>query len=270
MKKIIIHLGPPKTGSTTIQSLLKSHLASNHLDKDVGVSKRIYAYINGNDKNNIFELKNEIECLLLKTDFLVYSDERVLMEYSVNKDWTEQLKRLYQIFDIHDVELEVVIVVRNPTDAIPSLFQQMRGVNWVASLTLESFILSHQAKIYNYKILEGNIIQAGFENIKYLPFELFQEEELHLNLLGIKESVKNINAKNKSNTNEFGRIYSYRASDIFKRNFRFLSPLFSDKMKIVVARKLNFKLFEEKIRKDITLPNEFIVAYEKVLLNIIK
>jgi hypothetical protein len=41
MKKIIIHLGPPKTGSSTIQSLLKSHLASNHLDKDVGVSKRI-------------------------------------------------------------------------------------------------------------------------------------------------------------------------------------------------------------------------------------
>lgn len=270
MKKIIIYLGPPKTGTTTIQSLLESHLAPNYLGRDLGISKRILAYVNGNDKNNIFDLKNEIECLLLKTDFLVFSEERVLMEYSVKNDWAEQLKRLYQIFDIQDVELKVVIVVRDPTDAIPSLFQQMRSTNWVSSLTLESFILSHQAKIYNYKILEGNIIQAGFENIKYLSFELFQEEELYLNFLGIKEPVKNINAKNKSNTNEFGRVYSYKASDFFRRNFRFLMPLFSDKIKIVVARKLNFKLFEEKIRKDTTLPNEFIVAYEKVLLNIMK
>jgi hypothetical protein len=192
------------------------------------------------------------------------------MEYLVKNDWAEQLKRLYQIFDIQDVELKVVIVVRDLTDAIPSLFQQMRSTNWVSSLTLESFILSHQAKIYNYKILKENIIQAGFENIKYLSFELFQEEELYLNFLGIKEPVKNINAKNKSNTNEFGRVYSYKASDFFRRNFRFLMPLFSDKIKIVVARKLNFKLFEEKIRKDTTLPNEFIVAYEKVLLNIMK
>lgn len=37
MKKIKIHLGPPKTGTTTIQNALKSHLSDNYINGNISV-----------------------------------------------------------------------------------------------------------------------------------------------------------------------------------------------------------------------------------------
>lgn len=262
MKKIKIHLGPPKTGTTTIQNALKSHLPDNYINGNSKLSEIIISFIHGNNSTDLNEIQNKIRKLLKKQDFLIYSDERVLIEYSKKNDWVLQLHKLFQVFNLQETEIEVIIFIRNPMESIPSLYQQMLNVNWVSKLPLEKFMLTMQAKIFNYDFLERKIFEAGFTNINYQRFEILHDKELDLTCFGFNNHIQLNGIKNQSRADNKNRIYIYTAADVVRRNFAMVKFLLPIKLRIEIAKKLNFKIREEKIRKDVLVPKEYMEAYK--------
>lgn len=262
MKKVKIHLGPPKTGTTTIQNILESHFSGNFINRNSELSKLMLSFIQGNIQKEPSEIQNKIRKLLLKHELIIFSDERVLLEYSSKNDWRQQLKKLYQIFQLPEIEVEVIIFVRNPVQSIPSLYQQMRSVSWVSKLSLESFILTNQAKVFNYNFLEKGILEAGFTNINYQQFEVLKQKELDLAFFGLDCHIPIAEIKNKSRTDQENRIYIYTAADIIRRNIGILKYLLPIRLRKEIARRLNFKIKEEKISKNPLIPEDFIEAYK--------
>jgi|SRR5690554_690149 len=271
MKKIILHLGPPKTGTTTIQEILTNELSNNYLgnlSNNTTLTEKMISYIKGDLKANLKEIKSEIESLYLNSESsLIYSDERVLLEYTTFSNWNTQLRKLFDIFRFDNIALEVVLCLRNPKDALPSLFQQLRNIKWISKLSLSEFLTTRQASIFNYNVLEKELINSGFSNISYYNFEILKDKQLDLSLFGINYFVPLKEVRNKSKIVNSNRVYNYTAADVFRRNFGAFSSLVPVKFKIIIAKKLNFKIKSEGVKTSTTLiPSEFIEAYNSKIV----
>lgn len=262
MKKIKLHLGPPKTGTTTIQNVLKNLQSDNYINGDLELSEMILSFSQGDLQTELNIIQDKIQNLLLNHDLLIYSDERVLLEYSSKNDWTKQLKKVFQVFQLPKVQVEVIIFVRNPTQLIPSLYQQMRNINWVSKIPLEEFVLTNQVKIFNYNFLEKVILETGFTNITYQQFEILLEKELDLGIFGLNNYIPLDEVKNKSRVDKENRIYVYTAADIIRRNVGVLKFLVPVRLRKVIAKSLHFKIREEKISRTPLIPNDFLEAYK--------
>lgn len=131
MKLIKIHIGPPKTGTTTIQFLLDKYKNDIFIGGNNLILKDIHFAINK---------------LLDNNSTLVYSDERVLMEYYKNENWKQHLNRLKEVFSIEGVKTEVIITIRNPADALPSLYQQLKILNGFQILLYKNSLIQDRLK----------------------------------------------------------------------------------------------------------------------------
>lgn len=123
MKRILLHIGYPKTGTTTIQNTLFYNLHNsgsiNFLGKaryvdDISINKQhnlINSFIN--DRISIDDLKID----LLPDKLNVYSNEG-----SAKVSELDRAKKFFKIFqpDINDVRL--LVTLRNQPDLIYSLF----------------------------------------------------------------------------------------------------------------------------------------------------
>src|SRR5690554_5739989 len=106
MKEIILHLGPPKTGTTTIQQVLCTHLQDSFIgnnSKKTELSEKILSYVRGDLSIDVEEVKTEIRKLLSSRHKLVYSDERILFEYNSESNWHKQVAKLFHVFDFKEI-----------------------------------------------------------------------------------------------------------------------------------------------------------------------
>ena len=266
MKLIKIHIGPPKTGTTTIQFLLDKYkndifIGAGSQKKDL--SEKIRNFFIGGDDLILEEIHFAIVNLLDKNSTLVYSDERVLMEYSEYENWKQHLNRLKEVFSIEGVKTEVIITIRNPADALPSLYQQLKNIKWVSDITLQEFINTRQAQIFNYFALEREIYQSGFDKIKYFDFNNLLEANIDVSCFNINGSITNVQPKNESNKSNNARLYNYTAADLIRRNIGFLSFLFPNKFKIKVAKLLNINMRKEVFEADnVKIPKDMLNAFK--------
>lgn len=186
MKRILLHIGYPKTGTTTIQNTLFYNLHNsgsiNFLGKaryvdDISINKQhnlINSFIN--DRISIDDLKID----LLPDKLNVYSNEG-----SAKVSELDRAKKFFKIFqpDINDVRL--LVTLRNQPDLIYSLFvDQHRPGKRIEYKTMEKYfeyIRSNKENnyrgLYFYDALKSYAELFGIKKIYFLFFEDLQNQE---------------------------------------------------------------------------------------------
>jgi hypothetical protein len=127
MKKVVIHAGPPKTGTTSIQTFLQESSLSRVCYLGVfqprhenecrnRLRDKIYAYINGGHEE-VSEIQEFIENILDSKEVAVFSEEMIL--HGLN--WKSKVDRLYSISGQFDPRVSMCL--KDPKDALTSYYQ---------------------------------------------------------------------------------------------------------------------------------------------------
>jgi hypothetical protein len=182
MKKVIIHIGANKTGTTSIQSYCSKY--SDSLIKNHGVlypnTGRIWnahfklAWSLGAGKGEVdpspdiwTDLRNEVEAA--KCDKIVLSSENFILIENSN-----QLSQIKDTF--HDYEFEIVLFVRRQDYWIESLFLQRIKMGLLEK-DFNQFVSSPGQALDYKKILTPWIDVFGKESIIVVNFETEVKEK---------------------------------------------------------------------------------------------
>ncbi|MCX4193378.1 hypothetical protein [Methylophaga sp. OBS1] len=215
MKRLLLHLGLPKTATTTLQHHLFQRL---HDEGKINFLGKVVAY----DDNGKSYFKNyqgalirkaceekitrpvsqELDELLLDDRLNVFSDEGIMISYpnQDNLPLTKKIENLKQILSQFDVT--VVLTIRQPVDYLYSLYVQLYGQYYQANRQLDSFekfsgqLLStddynEQESVFMHKNIE---LLARFFETKVLVFEDIKHQPDYFcgqlaELLGVKPEL---------------------------------------------------------------------------------
>lgn len=202
MNKLIIHLGPPKTATTSLQHFLQEQNFSNieylGIKQPRGKSghsftSKLYEKVIGVDTElNLSELKQ-----LIKEKNVILSEEMLLVQNS-KISWKDKLRNLKDI--LNDFEVTIVIVAREPISAIKSYYQELYySINKEDFPSINHFALSEYCEIYDYKKLTGELYKIGFHDFKILDYDKLISGHYTLNNFEINnDSVIKLGHKNRS------------------------------------------------------------------------
>lgn len=186
-KKLIIHVGLPKTATTALQQHV---FESGH---DI-----YWNYLGVRQSRDRIQTKSYnqlIECIscsntcieeafkkfkklisLTKSDLpSLFSEEMILVDQRIS--WQEKIKRLQQITVDYDVT--ILVTVRNPTKAVFSLYAELYHQISNNYPSFDNFVKkSNQAKIFSYKSLFIQLEKKfNKKNIIPIPFELLESKK---------------------------------------------------------------------------------------------
>jgi len=173
MNKLFIHIGPPKTGTTSFQYWLSNQTIEGYCYEGVIQPRSIEPVKLSNilasnistDSEKI--LVSRIE-ELIEYNSIIISEELLSVTYDRN-EWEGHLNNIYRV--VSKFEPIIIITVRNPNEVIRSYYQQVyhrldpklkRDINWFAD--------SDWCNCFNYSFLSSNLSKFGFTNIKYIDF----------------------------------------------------------------------------------------------------
>jgi len=152
MKRILLHLGLPKTATTTLQHHLFQRL---HDEGQINFLGKVVAYDeNGKSyfKNNTGEIIRKacegkvsanisarIDELLVKDMLNVFSDEGIMVFYpgQVNLPLADKIRNLHNL--LSDYEVKVLMTIRQPVDYIFSLYVQLHAKFYRTIKTMDTF-----------------------------------------------------------------------------------------------------------------------------------
>jgi len=176
-RKYFIHIGPPKTATTSLQdfffkkkfrSLTYEGIIQPREKYDNSLCSVIYK-ISASEKH----LKSyDFESLInkkLNSHISFLSEEMFLVE-SKGMSWKEKVSRLHKITS--SIEPTIVIVLREPISAIRSYYQELYySVDRSKITTIDDFAKSEYCDIYMYEKLISYLKNIGFNKLKILEFE---------------------------------------------------------------------------------------------------
>lgn len=183
---LYIHIGLPKTATTSLQYAFKNKISGIHYEGVVqprhlsqgDIYLRVNKWVNniegslGSEKNNIISL--------LSTELEKYNDILISEEmFCVDQEgvtWQEKLTRLNLL--LLEIDFKVIVSVREPIAASYSLYVELykklrdKYINFY-----DFFNKSNQAKIYKYKYLYGFLNDTfGSDKVHFISFEEITSE----------------------------------------------------------------------------------------------
>jgi hypothetical protein len=205
--KLFLHVGPPKTATTSLQFSLQSGSDSfEYLGvsqprgiKEQEVAAELHHLVGSNelDSKRVEETLSQVHEAIESNKHVLISEEMFLVDGAITHQ--EKLKRLSVL--LKDVSVEAVITLRNPIDGLPSLYQELyRSLPLRQQRSFEAFTKSNQAKVFDYEHLV-DVLNDCFGTVKVLSFDELVSEKLMLSdLFGREEnndrpiSMKKINS----------------------------------------------------------------------------
>lgn len=203
-RKILIHLGYPKTGSTSIQQFVKNienenlsifilHQENKKLQSDfIKIHKEIFF----DEKANLKKWISFYDLNLNK--FNILSDESFLYPTNyIYVDFKRTLKRYLEIFEYLNCEIDILICVRDPKDLHISYFNSMYHR-----------ILQYDSRINNFKKYIFNIDNNKTINHIFITFNFNHIVKTIQTLMESFSLTKNLKIIKLENLNEF-KIYFF-------------------------------------------------------------
>ncbi len=197
MSSVIVHIGPPKTATTSLQkavevidcpSLYFGGTFQPRPRNSGSLCQRIYHYCLKDPQGDVDakKLRAEIEETLNKKKSILISEEMFLLDQGANSI-ERKLQRLANL--LHGFECKVLITARSGEGALPSLYQEIfKSLPIQQQIDFGKFCRSRNALCYDYSKI-GSILEGlGFGDIVLLEFNKFTSEATDLG------SVLNINA----------------------------------------------------------------------------
>jgi hypothetical protein len=239
---LTVHLGPPKTGSTSIQNALGSIEHSGSAFRYLGVMNPRISYedlVRSIEKHPIeamhvraaypedFPTSESMEVVAnaLKSfvgENLFGSEEMFLVDLPRKVTWQKKIARLRTLTS--GLNIVPLVIIRSPVDATFSMFNELRKTkslripNFYQRLASLQFCFSNQANVYHYRYLFSVLKQSGFESVRILNFtEVFSGKFMINRFIG----------KNGGRVIEFPQDNSTVKSKIYRENFEWFSSVWS-------------------------------------------
>lgn len=204
-----MHLGPPKTGSTSLQHLFAQLSdAENPLIAYIGIRHERGSFLQVIDpaSNRILERsylldsrqvteptwrEDELRTALIELSqtgqTIVLSDEMYLIDQPTGVRWQTKVKSLWTRFD--RLQVTPLIIMRNPKDAVRSLYLQSISNNqqqfrWVYRVFPFSFWFSNNVRAYDYEYVLRILKESGASRVRVLLLEDIADRRLISKLFG--------------------------------------------------------------------------------------
>lgn len=284
--RIFLHVGPPKTATTALQYALQGGISgkleyggvSQPRDNRKEVSSVLHDYCMGRINVTSKEIGEAIGLVRSVVDSgrdLFISEEMFLVD-SASITYKKKIEKLAGV--LKDFNLIVILCLRNPVEAIPSLYQELyKELPLFQKISFRLFTKGNQASIYNYIDLIIFLNNCGFSNVKLIRFdrlvssnvrlsEIFGEEyntseyivleKVNVGIVSSSNGTRQIGQLSIQDIINIGMVKKFLPSDIKKHHvFKLIYEKIS-KFKLIgkVNKKLVFDektkcLFEENYKK---------------------
>jgi len=258
-RKILIHLGYPKTGSTSIQNFVKNienkNLSKFILQQENTKSQNDFIKIN---KEIFFEEKADLKKWISYFDlnlkkFNILSDETFLYPTNyIYVDFNRTLKRYLEIFEYLNCEIHFLICVRDPKDLHISYFNSMYHRILQYDCRIDNFkkyifnmdnnqTINHIFRTFNFNHILKTIqtLRGPFSlttNLKIIKLENLNEFKIYF-----FNFCEDLNLNEKYSNLEFRKLNTSKIkNNTYYRNYDVISFLFKYKLQ----NKLNYKIFK--------------------------
>lgn len=198
--ELIIHIGPPKTATTSLQFFLQE-LKLNDIVYGGIVQPRnndlhsicylAYKDILSGTNDNKKMIVSKINYYLSRNKYIFISEEMFLLESS-NISWKKKVERIYNYFK--EFNPTIVITARRPKKSIISFYHEIYHIlQRRYKYDFNLFLKSKYCDIYKYYSLYKYLNQY-FSKIIILDFEMLIKNKYYLSSLVFNnKTIKNIN-----------------------------------------------------------------------------
>lgn len=266
--KYFIHIGPPKTATTSLQHYFIENKIPNicyggilqpRKNKDTTPCATLYKNIKRNKLDYSLNSLNQFN-----SDKICFLSEEMFLVNSKYLSWKEKIYRLHEI--VSPYQPNILIVLRDPEQAIRSYYREIyHVVNHIKIRNINAFAKSIHCEIYNYEFLINSLKDLGFNKIKVLSFEKLIKGKYKIkdvfdinNYTQIKLNKKNTTNKDANKSDNKTQVNNNKKYLFLDLRYRFNN--FNTKR---IEKKLN-----SKIKPDIL--DEFNKSYLNVLNNYIR
>lgn len=180
--RLFIHIGPPKTATTSLQYALAEidHPSFDYMGVYQPRGPNIYGdgdpggfltYCMTGDKNYISAAQRVyIEALdSVKSGKLVVFSEEMFLVTEQHSSWRDKLSRLKEITGA--IPTTILVTLRDPQDGLPSLYTEIyHALPLHMKLSYKKFCLGEYATCYNYEMVFQALTEIGFQSIRVLDF----------------------------------------------------------------------------------------------------
>lgn len=266
INRVVVHIGFPKSGSSTLQHIFSHNDKINFLGiirdhSTISLRKEsknefFFRFIRGvkNDYNEAIKIKQNLS----KKKINVISDEDFISSHPIN--YKEKLTRLKKIFP----DCKIILVLRNPIDTVISWHNfHIRGGLNSDLLKIENYLKSDRSfyvrDVIKFKERIMFLEQLfGKDNLNIINFDNLFKENNTQNILNevFKEDI-NLNKVNiKKNTS-----YSFLSSIYLKYPFlyklKFILPKTLIKFVRIILASFILEKYEKKFKKNLNLKKKY-------------
>ncbi|MGC9418246.1 MAG: hypothetical protein ACP5EN_04660 [Rhodovulum sp.] len=190
--KIIFHIGPPKTATTSLQIAMEG-IGDGRIfyagtiqprDQNKGsLCHRIYRICanKAHNKEEILNFHQDLRQTLDEKSIVFFSEEMFLVE-SKEVSAEEKLKKLRGILEGFDCR--ILITMRRAESALPSYYQEIfESLPLRLRMDFSAFCRDNRALCYDYTLLHKRLCDVGFKDVGFLEFEYLASGKADLGAL---------------------------------------------------------------------------------------
>lgn len=195
---LIIHIGPPKTATTSLQIFLQQLQLDDFIYGGIvqprnkephSICSLLYTDIASGCFNNKEKVTYAIDRCLNEDKVFFMSEECFLLE-STKVSWEEKIKHITKYFE--GFEPTMVFTVREPKKAIISFYHEIyNSLSKNYQNDFKMFLESRYCNIYKYKSLYS-FLKSYCGAVKFIEFEKLVSGECYLSDLTGKDNEHNI------------------------------------------------------------------------------
>lgn len=184
MNKIYLHIGPPKTGTTSLQYWLNGENFNNYSYEGViqprendstALSNLLSGKISNHQKSCLIEKIQD----KIKHKSLIISEE-LFTVIGDRLEWENSMKILLEV--LHNFNPTIIICLREPHAAIRSYYQEIyHRLSPPLQKNVNMFAKSDWCFPYDYNELANSLLKIGFADIKFISFDRLVSGEYKFN-----------------------------------------------------------------------------------------
>lgn len=219
MKKIYLHVGLPKTATTSLQQHVFQNLDSKDyrylgtmqprsLNTDV-LFRDICGYVEA--KHPPYSTRDSIKVTIgreLSARSVVISEEMFTVDTGLC--WQDKLERLHELFS--GFKVDVLVTIREPSKAAFSLYIELWRQLHSRFGDFDGFLNSNQAKLYDYEYLLKSLYRFfDMSAVQVLPFETLGDNRIFIQsietFLGTHLQIDRLPRENDTKKRKGHRVY---------------------------------------------------------------